>query len=204
MFQRIFRQNLWGNCDSVSGEGSNLERTRAIRSALPALVERYGVRSMLDAPCGDFFWMKEVGLEGVAYVGVDIVPELIARDIELYSSAARRFILCDLVDEALPRADLIVCRDCLVHLSYHETRRAVDNFRRSGATWLLTTTFTAPRENQDIATGEWRPINLERAPYGFPPAVEVVNEQSDEVDEELGAFPDKSLGLWRLADLPSW
>ena len=204
MFQRIFRQNLWGNCDSVSGEGSNLERTRAVRSALPALVERYVVRSMLDAPCGDFFWMKEVALEGVAYIGADIVPELIARDTELYASPLRRFILCDLVEEALPRADLIVCRDCLVHLSYHETRRAVDNFRRSGATWLLTTTFTAPRENQDIATGEWRPINLERAPYGFPPAVEVINEQSDEVDEELGAFPDKSLGLWRLADLRSW
>ena len=204
MFQRIFHENRWGNCESVSGEGSNLERTRVVRAVLPAIVTRYGVRTILDAPCGDFFWMKEVSLEGVAYIGADIVPELVARDTELYASLERRFILCDLVDDVLPQADLILCRDCLVHLSYDDTRRAVDNFRRSGATWLLTTTFTGPRENHDIATGEWRAINLERPPYGFPAVVEIINEESDEVDDELGAFPDKSLGLWRLADLRSW
>jgi hypothetical protein len=88
-----------------------------------------------------------------------------------------------------------------VHLPYAETRKAIANFQKSGAIWLLTTTFTGPRENRDIAIGDWRPINLERAPYNFPAPVEVVNEESDEVDEELGAFPDKSLGLWRLADL---
>jgi hypothetical protein len=91
-----------------------------------------------------------------------------------------------------------------VHLSYAETRRALDNFRRSGATWLLTTTFSDRRGNHDINTGDWRPINLERAPYGFPPAAELINERCDEVDEVLGAFADKSLGLWRLADLPQW
>jgi hypothetical protein len=89
-----------------------------------------------------------------------------------------------------------------VHLPYRETWKAVDNFRRSGATWLLTTTFTGPRDNHDIVIGDWRAVNLERPPYNFPGAVEVINEESDEVDEELGAFPDKSLGLWRLADLP--
>ena len=89
-----------------------------------------------------------------------------------------------------------------MHLSYAETWRALHNFRRSGATWLLTTTFSDRRDNQDIKTGDWRPINLERAPYGFPPAAEVIDEHCDEVDEVLGAFPDKVLGLWRLADLP--
>ncbi len=204
IFRRIFQDNLWGNSESVSGEGSNLARTALVRSQLPALLARHGVRSILDAPCGDFFWMKEVQLGEIDYIGVDIVADIVAKDLELYAGPRRTFLLCDLVEDPLPRADLILCRDCLVHLTYAETRRAIDNFRRSGATWLLTTTFTGPRENQDIATGDWRAINLERPPYGFPAPVEVINEGSDEVDEELGAFPDKSLGLWRLADLPSW
>jgi SAM-dependent methyltransferase len=204
VFRRIFDLNLWGNCESVSGEGSNLERTAAVRAELPALLARHGVRSILDAPCGDFFWMKEVALDVDSYIGADIVPELIARNIELHASRQRRFVVCDLVEEPLPRADLVFCRDCLVHLSYAETRRAIDNFRRSGATWLVTTTFPDRRDNHDIKTGDWRPINLERAPYGFPAAVELINERCDEVDEVLGAFPDKSLGLWRLADLPQW
>ena len=202
-FQRIFEENLWGNEESVSGEGSNLARTAVVRAQLPRLLAKHGVRSMLDAPCGDFFWMKEVDLGGVDYTGVDIVADIIAKDVERYSGPTRRFLLGDLVEDALPHADLILCRDVLVHLTYDETRRAIDNFKRSGATWLLTTTFTGPRENRDITTGDWRPINLQRAPYNFPEPVDLLNEGSDEVDEELGAFPDKSLGLWRLADLPS-
>jgi hypothetical protein len=201
-FQRIFDENAWGNSESVSGEGSNLTRTAAVRAALPGLLARHGVRSLLDAPCGDFYWMKEVDLDSVDYTGVDIVPEIIARDVELYAGPTRRFLLGDLVDGELPKADLILCRDCLVHLPYHETWKALENMRRSGATWLLTTTFTGPRENHDIALGDWRAINLERPPYSFPRPIDVINEESDEVDEELGAFPDKSLGLWRLADVP--
>ena len=203
-FQRIFEENTWGNSESVSGEGSNLARTAVVRAKLPGLLARHGVRSILDAPCGDFFWMKEVELGQVEYIGVDIVPAIITRDVEQYAGAGRRFLLCDLVEDALPPADLILCRDCLVHLPYDEIRRTIGNFRRSGATWLLTTTFTGPRENHDIVLGDWRALNLERAPFNFPQPADVINEESDEVDEELGAFPDKSLGLWRLADLPSW
>lgn len=200
VFRRIFDLNLWGNNESISGEGSNLERTAVIRAALPALVARHDVRSMVDAPCGDFFWMQHVPL-AADYVGADILPALIAANNEQYATPHRRFIVCDLVEETLPRADLILCRDCLVHLSYQETRHALDNFKRSGATWLLTTTFSWPRDNRDIATGDWRPINLERPPYRFPPPAEVLNEGCD---EDGGIYADKSLGLWRLADLPSW
>jgi len=200
-FQRIFEDNAWGNSESVSGEGSNLARTAVVRAKLPGLLARHGVRSLLDAPCGDFYWMKEVELGDVEYIGADIVPEIIERDIRWYAAPRRRFVVCDLVEDALPAADLILCRDCLVHLPDAEIRKAIENFRRSGATWLLTTTFTGDRKNHDIELGEWRAINFERPPYSFPSPVEVINEESDEVDEELGAFPDKSLGLWRLAEL---
>ena len=203
-FQNIFNENAWGNSESISGEGSNLERTKVIRAKLPGLLSRRGVRTILDAPCGDFYWMKEVELGDIDYIGADIVETIIAQDRAWYASPRRRFVLCDLVSDPLPKADLILCRDCLVHLPYAETRHAIDNFRKSGATWLLTTTFPGRRENHDIEIGDWRPINLEEPPYGFPPPLEVITEDSDEIDAELGAFPDKSLGLWRLADVPSW
>lgn len=201
VFRHIFQTNYWGSPTSVSGPGSELAQTAIIRAAIPPLLARHGVKHLLDAPCGDFHWMREVDLAGIRYTGVDIVPDIIARDTTSFASPSREFLVCDLVEGALPRADLILCRDCLVHLSYDDTRRAIDNFRRSGATWLLTTTFTAPRENHDIVTGDWRPVMLEAAPYRFPPPVELINEGCTEFD---GAYPDKSLGLWRLADLPRW
>lgn len=201
VFRHIFRSNFWGDKDSVSGTGSNLAQTEFVSTELPLLLARHGVRTMLDAPCGDLFWMQHVALGVEHYVGVDIVPELIARNCAQFENAERSFVLCDLVDGDLPRADLIFSRDFLVHLSFDEARRAIANFRRSGATWLLTTTFSDDRENPNIEAGEWRPLSLHRPPFNFPVPVELLNERCTEGG---GAFTDKSLGLWRLAELPEW
>ena len=47
-------------------------------------------------------------------------------------------------------------------------------------------------------TGDWRPLDLERDPFGFPAPLELLNERCTEGG---GIFADKSLGLWRTADL---
>jgi hypothetical protein len=57
LFTNIYRSNHWGGADSVSGGGSDLEQTSALRAALPGVLQRLGVRTLLDAPCGDFHWM---------------------------------------------------------------------------------------------------------------------------------------------------
>jgi hypothetical protein len=105
----------------------------------------------------------------------------------------------DLTSSPLPPADLLLCRDCLVHLSLTDARRALANIRRSDITYLLTTTFPAEPTNVDVVTGDWRPLNLQRPPFGFPEPLELLVEGCT---EQQGLFADKSLGLWRVADLP--
>ena len=78
VFTQIYRTNKWGGNESRSGKGSSLAQTQQVRNALPGLLQAFRIRSMLDLPCGDFQWMKEVDLRGVDYLGADIVPELIA------------------------------------------------------------------------------------------------------------------------------
>jgi hypothetical protein len=51
----------------------------------------------------------------------------------------------------------------------------------------------------DVVDGDWRPLNLERAPFGFPPATAVFLEGCE---EEGGAYADKALAAWRIADVP--
>jgi hypothetical protein len=63
---------------------------------------------------------------------------------------------------------------------------------------LLTTTFPDRGASQSIETGQWQPLNLEKPPFNFPPPLRVIREMSSEYG---GAFQDKSLGLWRIADL---
>ena len=99
---------------------------------------------------------------------MDIVPELIDK-AQKYSSHQVQFRVGDIVRSDLPKADLILCRDCLVHLSYKDIFECLHNFRRSGSTYLLTTTFPGQvRRHWNIATGMWRPIDLERPPFNFP------------------------------------
>ncbi|MGY3650396.1 hypothetical protein ACVWW2_005687 [Bradyrhizobium sp. LM4.3] len=141
-FERIEQTNLWGATSSVSGLGSEDAATAAIREALPLLLQRLGVRSLLDAPCGDAGWIGRMRLD-LDYTGIDIVPSLIAAN---NGRAARgelsgRFLVADITRDALPCADVVLCRDCLVHLSFDNIVRAVDRFRTSGARFLLVTTF---------------------------------------------------------------
>jgi len=117
----------------------------------------------------------------------------------LNSAPSQRFLQLDLTVDPLPTADLVLCRDCLVHLSYANIHGAIENVKRSGAKWILMTDFLQIETNTDIADGDWRPLNFTRPPFNFPiPHLTIV----ENCHEAGGAFDDKSLGLWRVADLP--
>lgn len=198
VFSTIYRDNSWNDPESRSGAGSNLEQTAAVRRELPRLLSDLSAATLLDAPCGDFRWLSEVDLGDVRYTGVDIVPALIEQNAAAYGTEHRTFGVADVVATPLPAADVILCRDCLVHLSFADVRAAIANFVASGSTYLLTTTFTEHKRNYDKQTGRWRPLNLCAAPFNFPAPLRLVNE---ECPEEEGSYADKCLGLWRLDDL---
>ena len=203
-FTQIYRDNHWHGRASRSGTGSELDQTTTIRAALPLLARDLCVRTVLDIPCGDFFWMSEVRWLGLErYVGADIVDEVIRRnriDHGQNVRPTRSFIKLDLMSAPLPEADMILCRDCLVHFAFDDAFRALRNIAGSGAAYLVTTHFEGDRENRDIVTGEWRPLNLERRPFHFPHPLRVINENCT---EDGGTYADKSLGVWRIKDLPT-
>jgi hypothetical protein len=197
-FERIFATNLWGST-SRSGIGSELASTAGLREQLPEFLRRLGIRTLLDVPCGDFSWLSTVDL-GVDYVGADIVPRILEDNARRFTGPRHRFVCLDLTTDPLPAADLVLCRDCLVHLSFRNVFSALANVRRSGARYLLTTTFLEHEVNVDIEDGDWRLLNLERPPFSLPPPDGVLVEGCTEGD---GAYADKALGLWRVDRLPS-
>jgi SAM-dependent methyltransferase len=199
-FERIEKTNLWGAATSVSGLGSEDRASAAVREALPPLLQRLGTRSLLDAPCGDARWIGCLTRD-VDYIGIDIVPLLIAANKERVARGelAGRFLVADITRDALPHANVILCRDCLVHLSFQNIARAVARFRGSGASFLLVTTLPDWADNRDCEDGDWRALNMERAPFNWPPPHELINERCEEGG---GGWRDKSVGLWRLDELP--
>ncbi|HZF07672.1 MAG TPA: class I SAM-dependent methyltransferase [Thermoanaerobaculia bacterium] len=198
-FTRHYRQNGWGDPESVSGPGSTLERTTTIRQELPPLFREFSIRSVLDAGCGDFNWFSTLEITLDHYIGTEVVRELVAANEKRHGSPTRRFVALDITRDCLPRMDLIFARDCLVHLKNAQIFAALRNFRRSGSRYLLTTTFTGEHPNADVPLGGWRPLNLERPPFSLPPPLRLVSEKRTVED---GRYIDKSLGLWGIEQLP--
>jgi len=199
-FRYAYATNHWAGPESPSGPGASLDQTAAIRHSLPELCRRLEVRTLLDLPCGDCSWMATIELGVEHYIGADLLPELIQANTRRYARTGREFRVLDLLSSSLPDADLVLCRDCLVHLSFADIARAVANLRRTRVTYLLTTTFPEQTVNEDIRTGDWRPLNLQIAPFHWPSPLDILVEGCTEAN---GLFADKSLGLWRLDALPA-
>ncbi len=195
-FEEIFENNRFLGTESRSGGGSSLLQTRIIRKKIPKLLDELKIQHLLDVPCGDWNWMRHVNLSNVQYTGGDIVAAIVNNNNQSFGNENRKFEYLNIVTGPLPQADLILCRDCLVHLNFVDGLAALDQFRKSGARWLLTTTFTERSSNTDLYEGDiWRPLNLEKPPYNLPKPERYINE---ECTEENGLFGDKCLGLWKL------
>lgn len=191
IFAKIYKHNLWGGAESVSGPGSSLHESQKLIDNLPSLFDLYDIKSILDAPCGDFNWMQHVPKHNIFYIGIDIVDELIKNNSDKYASHQTRFMVKNIVEDALPFADLIICRDGLVHLSLMQIKKAIENFKKSGSKYLLTTHFPLVTENKDIKTGEWRPLNFCLAPFNFSQPMLVIKETTSV----------KTMALWKLSHL---
>ena len=193
VFEQIYTCNAWQSSESRSGPGSTLERTEILRRELPPMLARLGVRTLVDAPCGDCNWRQHTAIDLDAYIGVDIVPTLIEENRRRFPHPNWRFELADLVEDDLPRGDAVLCRDALIHLSLAEILRALSNIRRSGAKYLLATSHETISANTDVTTGGWRSVNLMLAPFNLPPPLERIIE-----NPQTG----KILGIWMLAEMP--
>jgi hypothetical protein len=195
IFWHHYAVNEWGSEESVSGPGSGIRYTENIRKEIPRLVSELGVKVILDAPCGDYNWFRMIAFENeITYIGGDIVEPLIERNQSLFGRQNTKFICLDIVHEALPKADLWLCRDCLLHLSNRDILLVIDNFLRSDIRYLLTSTNSNCDENCDIPTGSCRLLNLRLPPFSF-------GEPMTLIDDWIEGYPVRHLALWERESL---
>ncbi len=189
IFQHHYTDNLWGNGESVSGPGSTIEYTENIRKELPELVNKLGIKVILDAPCGDFNWFRMISWkQPITYIGADIVEPLINRNQLLYGNQNQNFTYLNIIQDALPKADMWLCRDCLFHLSNEDILSVIENFLRSDVKYLLTSTHSN-LENEDIQTGSFRLLNLQKEPFNFAQPIAFI-------EDWIEGYPIRHLGLW--------
>jgi len=193
-FTEIYEKRIWGSEDSVSGPGSSLEYTKNLRNWLPILFGTYSIKTIFDAPCGDFNWMRYVVKDtNIKYIGGDIVWSLIETNNSTYGGSNTSFIHIDLTKNLFPESDLMICRDFLFHCSFQHTKLVLRNFSRSKIQYLLTSTHinTEQFKNEDISTGgSYRLIDLFAPPYCFP------RDVLFRVEDWIAPYPKREMCLW--------
>lgn len=178
-FTQIYKNNEWGNSESKSGGGSTIKKTEPMREWLLEMIDKYDICSMLDAPCGDFNWMRKMLFpQNFIYIGVDIVNELIINNQRKYGKPLKNFLIRDIIVEPLPRMDMILCKDLFLHLSFEDSRKVINNFKNSGAKYLIASNSFTHKENRDQKTGgAYRCINLQKEPFNFPEYIEWIDSK---------------------------
>lgn len=195
-FSAIYENQVWLNgraAGSKSGSGSDLQNTESVRRCLGDMLTFLGTRTLLDIGCGDFTWMKALSFSA-RYIGIDIVPGVIAANNALYASDQRTFSLLDATLDPLPQADTILCREVMFHLSFRDIRRLLENIRKSRSSYLIATNDDGLGYNADILSGDFRMLNLLKPPLLFPSPMHCIPDD--------GVLPDRKLSVWRIADLP--
>lgn len=171
-FSEIYKNNLWSSSESRSGQGSEISYTESLRKWLISIIQTLKVKDFVDAPCGDFNWMKHVTPNvDINYIGLDIVDSLISNNKSEYGSSKLDFRVANICKDTLPACDMIMVRDCLFHLSYDDINNFLHNLAITDYKYLLTTTHKveADFQNSNIITGDFRIIDLFREPFNFDP-----------------------------------
>jgi hypothetical protein len=192
VFTNIIKNHEWR--DVPCGSGSTLEYTLLLRSTLPKFLNKHGINSMIDAPCGDYSWMNLVEFpDNFQYIGGDIVEFMIESNQLTWPK--KDFRVFDLTQDKLPNVDLLFCRDCLFHLSENDILKVFDNMLSSSVKYLMTTSYLpANYDNCNIKTGGFRPINLEKAPFNLPTPI-------DSLDDGPANDLIRRMCLWNKNDL---
>ncbi len=200
VFSTIFREDTWQGTVK-SGPGSSLKVTERLRAALAERFAALEVRTLCDAPCGDCTWIHEITGSLDFYFGIDVVPELIVGNLAKGFPLNHLFRYADITRETPPRVDAIFCRDCLVHLPFEAATSAINHFKASGSKYLFATTFIRLETNTQARMGTWRPLNMQKPPFEFPPPLDIIRERQDNPQDK---YADKSIGVWKIADLPNY
>ena len=201
-FNKIYNENLWSSAESVSGTGSELEYTLGLRKWLVEIIPAREIKKIIDAPCGDFNWMRlVVGASHVNYIGIDIVRNLIDKNQKKYGNSHVKFLTGNICEDRLPNGDLIIIRDCLFHLSFQDIDKALKNLSTVEYRYLLTTSHLIETNlvNIDIISGDFRYINLFQAPFNFDPNL-VIDRVNDYPD---GAYIKKEMVLLEKKNVPT-
>ena len=125
------------------------------------------------------------------------MDDLVLQNHSKYATENINFKIINIIEDSLPLVDLVIVRDCFIHLSNTDVMNSIKNIKKSNSIYFATTTFVNEDiQNKDIKTGEFRFINLMKEPFNLMTPIALLNDNFD--SKELN-YKHKRLGVWEIA-----
>ena len=157
--QQVYDMHLWGGKDFDFYSGSGSHDSHIIEPYLDAIstfLKSHNKKlTVCDLGCGDFNIGKQLLKYTEKYIAVDIVENLITRNKALFKEDNLEFHCLDIVEDDLPKADCIILRQVLQHLSNAEIEtiiKKLSNYKYVILTEHISTGNFEP--NKDIISGQ--------------------------------------------------
>ncbi len=160
-FETIYDGNVWRG---GSGAGSDLQNAALYVAYIQHLVDQSDVRTIVDLGCGDWRFSQYLDLRNCDYLGVDIVPSLVATNTAKYGKAHVRFQAADITAFDVPPCDLLLCKDVMQHVSNAHVQAILE---RSAVASLAVFTNDYHPANDDCVNGSTRPLDITAPPFSF-------------------------------------
>jgi SAM-dependent methyltransferase len=194
--------------ETVNGPGCTVQITSHLREELPTLLAEHNIRSVLDIGCGDWTWMQHVDLSALdSYLGWDVEPTQIEQNQRQFGDVEpfRRFECQNvLTAQVIPKVDLIIARQLLIHFPNAYIAGILDKFKASGSTYLLASHWPGTENKEYEAEGFSyrgyieRTTNFQAAPFNFPEPLDVIFEPALTEATESVLKDDHEMALWKL------
>ncbi|WP_405562521.1 class I SAM-dependent methyltransferase [Polaribacter sp. Asnod6-C07] len=157
--EQIYDLNLWGGnkTEFYSGFGSHHpELVEPYRDMVKSFLTSFDVPlTVLDLGCGDFNIGKELYKYSKNYIAIDIVEDLINYNTEKYKANNLEFRCLNIAKDNLPKADCVIIRQVLQHLSNAEVESILNKL--SNYKYLILTEHLPNgnfEPNKDIISGQ--------------------------------------------------
>lgn len=177
IFNSIYKSNHWNkgqyfsSNQSYSGPGSasNTIQTQNLITNLEKFFVKHLIKSILDAPCGDCAWIKEFFTKDFIYTGIDVVDDLIAKNIENFGSNPKiKFICKDIVEISdFDDYDFILMRDFFIHLRFSQIKKILNKIKQSKCKYFALNSYEKVNSNKEITIGQHRKLNFLKEPFNL-------------------------------------
>lgn len=158
--------------ETKCGGGSTIENNRTTIAFMNKLIRKYDIQSIADLGCGDFNWMKQVELNNVYYVGYDWVWHTDTLQYEFDEYRHIEFRIGNIATIDIIPADLVVCKDVLIHMDNDQALATLDNIKKSKARYILVTSYDV-KDNERVLSN-YAPMNMEKPPFNLTNKLESI------------------------------